>query len=310
MTLVSSPISAVASRLALLLPLSILAGACRGEPPAQPRLGFSTTQPGGLRTAHPRGFGVGVSRSLDREAGPEAGASSTVVDRARESVVSVIAGHPAGPHGTVTEKGSPPREHALGSGFVLTSDGLVMTSRHVIDGADDVSVQLDDGRFFPAAIVARDALLDIALLKLSGAHELPVATLGDSGAMRVGDPVIAMGNPFGLGPSVRRGILSAQAREVDEGPPGEFLQTDAAVNPGDSGGPLLDAGGRVIGIDTAIVEHGQGLSFAIPIDDVRVVLDELGPPAAWPAATSASPTRRWTRPWPARSRSTPRRARS
>jgi serine protease Do len=251
-------------------------GACRGQIPAQPRDGLCTTQAGELRGAPPRGFGFGVSRPLDRqEAGGEAAVPSGVVDRARASVVSIVAGHPAERHGAVTVKGTPAREHDLGSGFILRADGLVMTSRHVINGSDDVRVELDDGRSFPAAVIARDALLDIALLKLSGARDLPVATLGESGKVRVGDPVIAMGNPFGLGPSVRRGILSARAREVDEGPPGQFLQTDAAVNPGDSGGPLLDAEGRVIGIDTAIVEHGQGLSFAIPIDDVRVVLDEL-----------------------------------
>ena len=193
-----------------------------------------------------------------------------VVARARASVVSVIAGHPG-------EKSSdgPPRVHALGSGILLASDGLVLTSRHVIEGADDLRVELDDGRSFAGRVVARDALLDIALLRLAGAKGLPVAELGSSGAMRVGEPVIVIGNPFGIGPSVRRGILSAPPREVEDGPSGELLQSDAAMNPGDSGGPMLDARGRVIGVSTAILDHAQGVSLAVPIDDVRAVLGEL-----------------------------------
>jgi serine protease Do len=200
---------------------------------------------------------------------------SVVVTRARASVVSVVAGHPAEGVRELLEPRGSPRAHALGSGILLTSDGLVLTSRHVIDGADDVRVELDDGRSFEGRVVARDALLDIALVRLAGARGLPVAELGSSEAIRAGEPVIAIGNPFGLGPSVRRGVLSAPAREVGEGPAGELLQNDAAVNPGDSGGPLLDARGRVIGVNTAIVEHGQGLSLAVPIDDVRAVLPEL-----------------------------------
>jgi serine protease Do len=221
------------------------------------------------------GFGVGLARVDLRP--PPAGALelSAVVARARASVVSVVAGHAAeGAHG-YSQHGGAAREHALGSGFVVASDGLVMTSRHVIDGADDLRIELDDGRTFAGAVVARDALLDVALIRLAGARGLPVAELGASEGVRVGDAVIAIGNPFGLGPSVTRGILSAGAREIDDGPPGEFLQSDAAVNPGDSGGPLLDAEGRVIGINTAIVEHGRGISFAVPIDDVRAVLREL-----------------------------------
>ena len=158
---------------------------------------------------------------------------------------------------------------------MIAPDGLVLTARHVIDGADDVRVDLDDGRSFPGAVVARDATLDVALIRLDGARGLPVAALGSSEALRVGDAVIAIGNPFGLGPSVTVGILSAMARAIEDGPEGRFLQTDAAVNPGDSGGPLLDARGQVVGVNAAILQHGQGIAFAVPIDDVRAVLGEL-----------------------------------
>jgi serine protease Do len=198
-----------------------------------------------------------------------------VVDRVRRSVVSVIAGRAGGEVSTFGEHARPTREHALGSGVLIAPDGLVLTSRHVIDGADDVRVELEDGRSFAATIVGRDAVLDVALIRLAGAQGLSVAELGSSADTRVGDAVIAIGNPFGLGPSVTVGILSAAARSLDDGPSGEFLQTDAAVNPGDSGGPLIDGEGRVIGINTAVLEHGQGISFAIPIDEVRAVLREL-----------------------------------
>jgi serine protease Do len=195
----------------------------------------------------------------------------SVVARIAPAVVSIVASRAA--EGAVPEHGE--RERALGSGILIRSDGLVLTSHHVIEGADRVRVEIEDGRSFAAKVTARDPWLDVALIKLRGARGLPVAELGSSGALHVGEPVIAIGNPFGLGPSVTRGILSARARAVDAGPTGVFLQSDAPLNPGNSGGPLLDAAGRVIGVNTAILEHGQGLSFAVPIDDVRAELTEL-----------------------------------
>jgi serine protease Do len=195
-----------------------------------------------------------------------------VVARVRPCVVSVLTSRTVEAEAGV---GLVAREHALGSGFLIGADGLMVTSRHVIDGADEVRVVLDDGRSFPGAVVARDALLDVALLRLQGARGLPTVTLGSSAGLRAGDTVIAIGNPFGLGPSVTVGILSATARSLEEGPLGRLLQTDAAVNPGYSGGPLLDGEGRVVGINTAVLDHGQGITFAVPIDDVRAVLAEL-----------------------------------
>jgi serine protease Do len=199
-----------------------------------------------------------------------------LVARVSPSVVSVVAGRAAEEaRSPFSAHGGTAREHALGSGFLIAPDGLVLTSRHVIDGADDVRVELSDGRSFRGVVVGRDAPLDVALIRLEAARNLPVASYGSSDAAKVGDPVIAIGNPFGIGPSVTVGILSATARSIEDGPPGDYLQTDAAVNPGDSGGPLLDRDGRVIGINTAVLEHGHGISFAVPIDDVRSVLREL-----------------------------------
>jgi serine protease Do len=198
-----------------------------------------------------------------------------IVDRVRAALVSVVAGHAPEGARAFSEHRRGAREHALGSGMLIAPEGLVLTSRHVIEGADDVRVELDDGRSFPGTVTARDLWLDVALIRLAGARGLPVVTLGSSEALRVGDPVIVVGNPFGLGPSVTRGILSAKARSLDDGPSEVFLQTDAAVNPGDSGGPLFDGAGRVIGINTAVIAHGHGISFAVPIDDVRAALPEL-----------------------------------
>lgn len=223
-------------------------------------------------------LGAGLAEPADTpgcEAARGALDVAAVVDRARLSIVSVIAGRASFEGHVFSEHGGSAREHAMGSGIILTPDGLVLTSRHVIAGADDVRVALDDGRSFPGSVIARDAWLDVALIRAHGARGLPVAAMGSSDAARVGDPVIAIGNPFGLGPSVTRGILSAKGRSIDDGPSEVFLQSDAAVNPGDSGGPLLDRRGRVIGINTAVLERGQGVSFAVPIDDVRAVIPEL-----------------------------------
>ncbi len=246
---------------AQLLALCALTGACRA--------------PGELSARRPNAFFPDTPAPAPAAAAPPVRELPAVVARVRLSVVSVVAGRTALPPAAVPDHAGKAREHALGSGFLIAPDGLVLTARHVIDGADDVRVDLDDGRSFPGAVVARDAVLDVALIRLDRARGLPVAALGSSDALRVGDAVIAIGNPFGLGPSVTVGILSAMARAIEDGPEGRFLQTDAAVNPGDSGGPLLDARGQVVGVNTAILQHGQGIAFAVPIDEVRAVLGEL-----------------------------------
>lgn len=167
------------------------------------------------------------------------------------------------------------KQTALGTGILIDSSGHVITNAHVVDGADTVRVKLEDDREFKAKVKGRDTKLDIALLELEGAKGLPAATLGSSEALRVGEYVIAIGNPFGLGHTVTMGIVSAKSRTIGAGPYDDFIQTDASINPGNSGGPLFNARGEVIGINTAINPNGQGIGFAIPIDDVKAILPQL-----------------------------------
>ena len=164
---------------------------------------------------------------------------------------------------------------ALGTGFIVDPAGYVVTNAHVVEDAEDVSVKLSDDRTFKATVVGRDERLDIALLKLEGAQGLPAVVMGDSDALRVGEYVVAVGNPFGLGHTVTMGIVSAKDRTIGAGPYDDFIQTDASINPGNSGGPLFDLRGAVVGINTAIHAQGQGIGFAIPINQVRDSVQQL-----------------------------------
>jgi len=171
--------------------------------------------------------------------------------------------------------GSPPT--GLGSGFVIRADGLIVTNRHVIAGARLIRVRLPGGREVPATIMGVDAATDLALLKVS-AGMLPALSISSSNDVAIGDPVIAIGNPFGLGQTVTAGILSARGRVLEEDPYIDFLQTDAAINFGNSGGPLLAMDGTVIGVTSAIVSPSGGsvgLGFAIPGETVKAVVEEL-----------------------------------
>jgi serine protease Do len=168
--------------------------------------------------------------------------------------------------------------HALGSGFLIDPHGYIVTNNHVIDGATDVQVTLTDGSVHPARIVGRDVKTDLALLKINASRPLPYVAFGDSDKEDVGDWVIAVGNPFGLGGSVSAGIVSARNRDINEGPYDDFLQIDAPINPGNSGGPLFDQSGHVIGIDTAIYSPSGGsvgIGFAIPSNVAKRVVAEL-----------------------------------
>jgi serine protease Do len=170
-----------------------------------------------------------------------------------------------------------PTTGALGSGFVIRADGLIITNRHVIVGARAVRVRLADSRELPAKILGADAITDIALLKVS-AENLPVLRLGSSQAVSVGDAVIAIGNPFGLGQSVSAGIISARARSLEDDPYIDFLQTDAAINHGNSGGPLLTIDGTVVGVTSAIFSPtggSIGLGFAIPAETAAAIVGQL-----------------------------------
>ncbi len=168
------------------------------------------------------------------------------------------------------------KQQSLGSGFIIDRDGFIITNNHVVDNAEEIKVKLADGREFTAKVVGRDAKTDLALIKIAPAHEdLPLLALGDSARMRVGDWVLAVGNPFGLEHTVTQGIISATGRVIGSGPYDDFLQTDAPINPGNSGGPLVNLKGEVIGINTAIVSSGQGIGFAIPSDLAKSVITQL-----------------------------------
>jgi serine protease Do len=145
-----------------------------------------------------------------------------------------------------------------------------------VDGADEIKVILSDGRGFKTKVVGRDRKADLALIRVSSAlKNLPALSLGESGRMRVGDWVVAIGNPFGLEETVTQGIISARGRAIGPGPYETFLQTDAPINPGNSGGPPINISGEVIGINTAILSSGQGIGFAIPSDVAKRIIPRL-----------------------------------
>lgn len=162
-----------------------------------------------------------------------------------------------------------------GSGVIISKDGYILTNNHVVEGAQEVTVTLVDHGDFKAEIVGRDPKTDLAVLKISAGKDLPSAELGNSDQLRVGDWVIAIGNPFGLSHTVTSGIVSAKGRVIGAGPYDDFIQTDASINPGNSGGPLFDMNGEVIGINTAIVPNGQGIGFAIPINTAKPLIPQL-----------------------------------
>ncbi len=168
------------------------------------------------------------------------------------------------------------RQNSLGSGFIISSDGYIVTNNHVIEKADEIEVILQEGKdSVPAEVMGLDPETDLALLKIDVDRELPVLEFGDSDQLQVGQWVLAIGNPFGLDHTVTAGIISAKGRVIGAGPYDNFLQTDASINPGNSGGPLLNLQGEVVGINTAIVSSGQGIGFAIPSNMARNVISQL-----------------------------------
>lgn len=169
----------------------------------------------------------------------------------------------------------PRREQSLGSGFIISSDGYILTNNHVVSGADEVTVKLSDGREAKGEIKGVDEKLDLALIKINEKDKLPFTELGDSDALEVGEWVMAIGNPFGLSQTVTAGIVSAKGRVIGSGPYDDFIQTDASINPGNSGGPLFNTAGKVIGINSAIIAGGQGIGFAIPINMAKDIITQL-----------------------------------
>ncbi len=175
-------------------------------------------------------------------------------------------------------EGEPPGQRAsLGSGFVASQDGYVVTNNHVVAGGGQIVVKLNSGAEHSARVVGTDPATDLALLKID-ATGLPVLPFGDSDRLQVGEPVMAIGNPFGLEHTVTTGIVSAKERFIGSGPYDDFIQTDASINPGNSGGPLIDSHGAVVGINTAIFSQSGGsvgIGFAIPINLAKSVLPQL-----------------------------------
>jgi len=171
-----------------------------------------------------------------------------------------------------------PEQQGVGSGFVISSDGYILTNNHVIDDATQIRIKLSDGKEYDAKVVGRDPKTDLALLKAEGASNLHPLQLGDSDSLKVGNWVVAIGSPFGLEQTVTAGIVSAKGRVIGSGPYDNFIQTDASINPGNSGGPLLNTEGQVVGINTAIFSQSGGnvgIGFAIPVNMAKEIVPQL-----------------------------------
>jgi serine protease Do len=167
------------------------------------------------------------------------------------------------------------RVQGAGSGVIFSKEGYILTNNHVVEGAKEVTVTLADKKEFKARIVGRDPKTDLAVLKIDTNEPLPSAPMGNSKTLKVGEWVLAIGNPFGLNHTVTSGIVSAKGRIIGAGPYDDFIQTDASINPGNSGGPLFNMEGEIVGINTAIVPHGQGIGFAIPVNTAKPLIPQL-----------------------------------
>jgi serine protease Do len=228
--------------------------------------------------AQPGGGDSGGVESGSDSLGPGKGATASntpapPIDKSFEQFLHSAEG-PGSPD--VTSGGD--QMQSLGSGFIIDSSGLIVTNNHVIDGARSMSVILSDGTSLPATLVGRDSQDDIALLRVYPPHPLQAVHFGSSRKARIGDWVIAIGNPYGLGGTVTAGIISARGRDLQEDGSTDYIQTDAAINRGNSGGPLFDMQGAVIGINTAIYSPSGGsvgIGFAIPSDEVSAVVQQL-----------------------------------
>jgi len=197
---------------------------------------------------------------------------ATLAEKVKPTVVNITATRASGPNPFGFERGE---RKALGTGFIVDPRGTIVTNAHVVEAAEAVRVRLFDGTEHDAKVKGTDPRLDLAVLQVSGVKDLPAVSLGVSGSLRVGEYVVAVGNPFGLDHTVTMGIVSAKGRAIGAGPYDDFIQTDASINPGNSGGPLFDVRGRVVGINTAINPEGKGIGFAIPVDALKDVLPQL-----------------------------------
>ena len=202
--------------------------------------------------------------------GDEAGGDGGMEDQLRQFF--------GGQGGGAPQRQAPHEEGALGSGFIIDRSGIVLTNNHVVEGASQVTVQTSDGHEYKGTVLGTDPKTDVAVVRINGGGNFQPIQWGDSDHIRVGDSVFAVGSPFGLGNTVTAGIVSARSRDIGEGPYDDFLQVDAAINSGNSGGPLFDGNGRVVGINTAIFSPSGGnvgIGFAIPEQMARRVADQI-----------------------------------
>ena len=251
-----------------------------------PHLGFTKAFKAPLWTERPAAAVAAARQApdwvrLSREAKP----AVVNVSTKRDADGPGVAGRPGSPNDRSLDEvfkrffDERPRHsvRSMGSGFILTSDGNIVTNNHVIEDATEIQIKLADGRELPARVIGRDPTTDLALLKVEGTG-FPVLPLGDSATLEVGEPVMAIGNPFGLEQTVTTGIVSATGRVIGSGPYDNFVQTDASINPGNSGGPLINARGEVVGINTAIFSQSggsQGIGFAVPSSLAKSVITQL-----------------------------------
>ena len=255
--------------LLLASPLHLTGPAAAGD--ARP-----VTQETGLSPAVPASFS-----DLVQKLGPSV--VNIKVVKIEKTGFSQGSSSPEGPYGDLFRhffQGTPQtpetfRMQGAGSGVITSRDGYIVTNNHVVDGAKEITVTLADRQEYKARVVGRDSKTDLAVLKIDPKGTLNAASLGDSDQMKVGDWVLAIGNPFGLSNTVTAGIVSAKGRIIGAGPYDDFIQTDAPINPGNSGGPLFNLKGEVVGINTAIVAQGQGIGFAIPVDVVKPLIPQL-----------------------------------
>ena len=247
-------------------------------------VGFAVAMAGAYAVGHHNAAGgqqtvasSGIVPVSDQVTAPAPGAPSGapdfsgIVTKYGPAVVNISVKHFGDPSG-----GDRPSS-ALGSGFIISSDGYILTNNHVVDGADEVSVKLADKRTFRAKVIGADRTTDVAVIKIDANH-LPSVKIGDPSQSKVGEWVVAIGSPYGFDSTVTSGIISAKARTMSDDAATPFIQTDVPVNPGNSGGPLFNLKGEVIGINSMIYSRTggfQGLSFAIPIDEAMRVKDQL-----------------------------------
>ena len=199
-----------------------------------------------------------------------------VMKKAKHARFEKFGGNPFGDFFGPFEGNQPDRkQQGVGSGFIMSKEGYILTNNHVVEGADQIKVKLAGGKEFEGKVVGRDPKTDLALVKIEGNADLQALKLGNSDDLKVGNWVVAVGSPFGLEQTVTAGIVSAKGRVIGSGPYDNFIQTDASINPGNSGGPLINLQGEVVGINTAIIASGQGIGFAIPINMAKEVAPQL-----------------------------------